>query len=149
MGSDKPFPVSHVAYGYAAQVAELDKQGRLTRVTAAYDVGTVVNPKAASGQIEGGVVMGVGYGLTEDFPVKDGYPQAKYGSLGLIRADSAPEIHTIFVKQENRLAAAYGAKGVGELATIPTAPALQGAYYRLDGIFRRELPMKDTYYKGR
>jgi CO/xanthine dehydrogenase Mo-binding subunit len=147
MGSDKPFPVSHVAYGYAAQVAELDSQGKVTRVTAAYDVGTVVNPKAASGQIEGGIVMGIGYGLTEDFPVKNGYPQAKYGTLGLTRADNAPEIHTIFVNRKSSPAAAYGAKGGGELATIPTAPALQGAYHKLDGIFRQKLPMDNTYYR--
>jgi len=141
MGSDKPFPVSHVAYGYAAQVAELDGEGRLVKVTAAYDVGTVVNPKSAQGQIEGGVVMGVGYGLTEDFPLVVGYPQAKYATLGLIRATDAPEIETILVERKEKKAEAYGAKGVGELATIPTAPALHGAYYKLDGRFRNKLPM--------
>ncbi|MCL2702829.1 MAG: selenium-dependent xanthine dehydrogenase [Defluviitaleaceae bacterium] len=147
MGSDKPNPVSHVAYGFAAQVAELDERGRIVKVTAAYDVGTVVNPRAAQGQIEGGVVMGIGYGLTEDYPVKDGYPTAKYGTLGLIRATDAPEIETIFVKRGEQLPAAYGAKGVGELATIPTAPAIQGAYYKLDGVFRQKLPMEGTYYR--
>jgi len=148
MGSDKPFPVSHVAYGYAAQVVRLDEQGRVTHVTAAYDVGTVVNPIAAQGQIEGGIVMGLGYGLTEDFPLKDGYPTAKFGTLGLIRATDAPEIEIIIVKREADLSgAAHGAKGVGELAAIPTAPAVQAAYYDLDGKFRTILPMKETYYR--
>ena len=146
MGSDKQFPVSHVAYSYAAQVVELDRQGKVLKVTAAYDVGTVVNPKAAQGQLEGGIVMGVGYGLTEEFPVKDGYPTAKLGTLGLIRAADAPEIETIFVNSGVRLPVAFGAKGLGELATIPTAPAIQGAYYKLDGVFRQKLPMEDTYY---
>ena len=147
MGSDKPFPVSHVAYGYAAQVVQLDGQGKVEKVTAAYDVGTVVNPKAAQGQIEGGIVMGIGYGLTEDYPVEGGYPKARYGSLGLIRAPDAPEIETILVSREAEAGAAFGAKGVGELATIPTAPAIHGAYYRLDGKFRNKLPMEGTYYR--
>ena len=147
MGSDKPHPVSHVAYGYAAQVAELDAAGKLIKVTAAYDVGTVVNPKAAEGQIEGGIVMGMGYGLTEDFPVADGYPKATYGTLGLIRADDAPEIEIIFARREERQSAAHGAKGVGELATIPTAPAIQDAYHKLDGVFRQKLPLENTYYR--
>ena len=186
MGSDKPFPVSHVAYGYAAQVAELDDEGKVKKVTAAYDVGTVVNPKSAQGQIEGGVVMGIGYALTEDFPLVGGYPQVRYSKLGLIRATEAPEIETILVDVtggsapapahgateapeietilvdvkgdvegdvtggqalRNTSAPAHGAKGVGELATIPTAPAIHGAYYRFDGSFRTKLPMKNTPYK--
>ncbi len=147
MNSDKPFPVSHVAYGYAAQVVALGEEGRIEKVTAAYDVGTLVNPKAAEGQIEGGIVMGIGYGLTEDFPVAGGYPQAKYGTLGLIRATEAPEMETLIVRRDSRIPAAHGCKGVGELATIPTAPAIQGAYYKLDGVFRQKLPMENTYYR--
>jgi len=147
MDSGKAFPASHVAYGYAAQVVELDQHGKVACVTAAYDVGTVVNPKAAQGQIEGGIVMSIGYALTEDFPVKGGYPQAKYGKLGLLRATDTPEIHTVFVNQDERLPAAHGAKGVGELAAIPPAPAIQGAYYNLDGVLRQKLPMENTHYK--
>jgi len=168
MGSEKPNPVSHVAYGYAAQVVELDGQGAVVKVTAAYDVGTVVNPKAVQGQIEGGVIMGMGYGLTEDFPLENGYPKARFGTLGLIRATEVPEIEIIIVgrggqdgqdghggqdERDGELGrkelhgAAYGAKGVGELAAIPTAPAIQGAYYRFDGNFRRKLPMDNTYYR--
>jgi len=147
MGSDKPFPVSHVAYGYSAQVAELDDQGRVVKITAAYDVGAVVSPKAVQGQIEGGVVMGVGYALTEDYPLENGYPKAKFGTLGLFRATETPEIEIIIVDRDERLNAAYGAKGVGELAVIPSAPALQGAYYRFDGRFRCKLPMEDTLYR--
>ena len=147
MGSEKSFPKSHVAYSYAAQVVELDEQGKILRVTAAYDIGTLVNPKAAEGQIEGGIIMGMGYALTEDFPVVGGYPTAKYGTLGLIRATQAPKIDITFVERNERLSSAYGAKGVGELAAIPTAPAIQGAYYKLDGVFRQKLPMENTYYR--
>ena len=147
MGSDKPNPISHVAYGFAAQVVELDQNGTVTKITAAGDMGTVVNPKAAEGQVEGGILMGMGYALTEDFPVVDGYPTAKYGTLGLIRATEAPEIKVKFVKSESNLRAAYGAKGVGELATIPTAPAIAAAYYKLDGEFRHKLPLVKTAYR--
>jgi len=146
MGSDKPYPLSHVAYSYAAQVVELDEDGRVSKVTAAYDIGTVVNPNAAKGQIEGGIVMGLGYALTEDFPLENGRPKVKFGTLGLIRATEAPEIDIHIVRREERLDAAYGAKGVGELASIPTAPAVQGAYYKRDGGFRQKLPMAGTAY---
>ena len=147
MGSGKEFPVSHVAYGYAAQVVRLDEQGKVIDVTAAYDAGRVVNPKAAEGQIEGGVAMGLGYALTEDFPVEGGYIKAKYGTLGLFRAPDTPPINVRLIKKEHYGPYAYGAKGIGELATIPTAPAAQGAYYKLDGVFRTKLPLDDTYYR--
>jgi len=148
MGSDKEFPVSHVSYSYAAQVVVLDEKGRLQKVTAAYDVGTPTNIQSVEGQIEGGIVMGLGYALTEDFPVKDGYPQAKFGTLGLMRATDVPSIEVKLVQAPgDKLQYAFGAKGVGELCLIPTAPACAHAYYRLDGKFRNTLPLQETYYK--
>lgn len=141
-----PYPKSHVAYGFAAHVVVLDDEGRVREVYAAHDSGKVVNPIAIQGQIEGGVLMGLGYALTEDFPLKDGVPQAKYGTLGLMRATQIPDIHAIYVEKEELLPFAYGAKGIGEIATIPTAPAAQGAYYAMDHVLRTSLPMKDTYY---
>ena len=91
--------------------------------------------------------MGLGYALTEDFPLKDGVPQAKFGTLGLMRADQIPDIHAIYVEKAEQLPFAYGAKGIGEIATIPTAPAAQGAYYARDHRFRTSLPMEDTFYR--
>ena len=146
LGADVPYPKSHVAYGFAAHVVVLDDEGRVREVYAAHDSGKVVNPIAIQGQIEGGVLMGLGYALTEDFPLKDGVPQAKYGTLGLMRAPQIPDIHAIYVEKEKLLPFAYGAKGIGEIATIPTAPAAQGAYYAMDHVLRTSLPMKDTYY---
>lgn len=147
LGSDKPFPKSHVAYGYATNVVILDDDGRVSEVYAAHDAGKVVNPISIQGQIEGGVLMGMGYALTEDFPLKDCVPQAKLGSLGLLRANQIPDIHAIYVERETQLPFAYGAKGVGEIASIPIAPAIAGAYYELDGGFRTSLPMEDTFYR--
>ena len=147
LGADVPNPKSHIAYGYATHVVILDDDGRVKEVHAAHDSGRVVNPTAIQGQIEGGVLMGMGYALTEDFPLKDGVPQAKFGTLGLLRANQIPDIHAIYVEKSELLPVAYGAKGIGEIATIPTAPAVQGAYYALDGVFRTSLPLENTWYK--
>ncbi|PKL10590.1 MAG: selenium-dependent xanthine dehydrogenase, partial [Spirochaetae bacterium HGW-Spirochaetae-8] len=138
---------SHIAYSYSAQVVQLDETGRLEKVTAACDVGTVVNPTMVEGQIEGGVVMGLGYALTEDYPIEGGYPKAKYGTLGLLRATEAPRIVSLTVSSPDKGAEACGAKGIGELTTIPTAPAVQNAYHRLDGVFRTKLPLEKTAYR--
>ncbi len=147
LNTDKEHPVSHIAYGYAAEVVELDEQGKVTNITAAYDMGRVVNPKSAAGQIEGGIAMGLGYALTEDFPVKDGWPQVNYGTLGLFRATDMPPLNIIMIENENPNGVSCGTKGVGELATIPTAPACAGAYYALDGVLRTKLPMENTFYR--
>ncbi|WP_238902268.1 selenium-dependent xanthine dehydrogenase [Clostridium sp. YIM B02506] len=146
IGSDKVNPVSHVAYGYATQVAIIDEKGILKKVVAAHDVGRAVNPKNVEGQIEGGVVMGLGYALTEDYPLKDSIPSAKYGTLGLFRANQVPDIESIII-EKNTDEVAYGAKGIGEIVVIPTAPAVQGAYYKLDGKFRTKLPLSETPYR--
>ena len=146
LGADVPNPKSHVAYGFATHVVVLDDDGRVKEVYAAHDSGNVVNPISIQGQIEGGVLMGLGYALTEDFPLKNGVPQAKYGTLGLMRSTQIPDIHAIYVEKEELLSFAYGAKGIGEIATIPTAPAAQGAYYAKDHVLRTTLPMDDTYY---
>ncbi len=146
MGAPKPHPVSHLAYGYATQVAILDENGFVERVIAAHDVGRAINPTNVEGQIEGGVVMGLGYGLTENPRIEGGRVTAKYGTLGLFRATKTPEIETILVER-NPAELAYGAKGVGEIPLIPTSPALQGAYYKRDGIFRTSLPLEGTPYR--
>ncbi len=147
MGADKPNPISHVAYGYAVHVVIMDETKRVTKVVAAHDVGRVVNPKACEGQIEGGVVMCLGYGLTEDFVMDNGYVKTKYGTLGLIRATDAPEIDVIFIGKGTEDQMTFGAKGVGEIAAIPTAPAAALAAYRVDGEFRTKLPIDHTAYR--
>lgn len=63
-----------------------------------------------------------------------------------MRADQIPDIHAIYVEKKDLLGVAYGAKGIGEITTIPTAPAVQGAYYARDHVLRPKLPMEDTYY---
>ena len=145
MGSGKPNPVSHVAYGYATQVVCLNEDGTIEKVVAAHDVGRAINPPSVEGQIEGGVVMSLGFALTEDFPLKDGRPTAKFGTLGLFRANKTPDVQSIIV-EANPDPLGFGAVGIGEITSIPTPPAVQGAYYKYDGQFRTTLPLENTPY---
>jgi selenium-dependent xanthine dehydrogenase len=148
MGSKKENPVSHVSYSYAAQVVILDKDGKIEKIVAAYDVGTPVNIQSVEGQIEGGIVMGLGFALTEDYPIEEGIPKVRYATLGLLHAPQVPPIAVKLVQVDReKLPYAFGAKGVGELCLIPTSPACSHAYYRLDKKERNSLPLKDTYYK--
>ena len=149
LGADVPNPVSHVAYGYATQMCILDREtGKIKKLVAAHDVGKAVNPLSIEGQIEGGVVMSMGYALTEQYPIDENCkPTAKYGTLGLFRANQLPEqeIEAIVVEKPG-LDVAGGAIGIGEITSIPTAPAIADAYYRLDGERRLELPLANTPY---
>lgn len=144
--SDKPHRVSHVAYGYATQVVLLDEAGKVKKVVAAHDVGRAINPNGVEGQIEGGVVMGMGYALTEEFTVENGAPAVKFGTIGLLRSTATPEIECRII-EKNRAELAYGAKGVGEIVSIPTAPAIACAYWQRDGKLRTSLPLAETPYR--
>ena len=150
LGADVPNPVSHVAYGYATQLCVLDKKtGRVEKIVAAHDVGKAVNPRSCEGQIEGGVVMSMGYALTEQYPIDENCrPIDKFGRLGLLRATQVPEIKAIVVDKPG-LPLACGAIGIGEITSIPTAPAIADAYFRLDGVRRTKLPLAGTPYERR
>ncbi len=145
LGAPVPNPVSHVAYGYATQLCELDEDGKVKLLVAAHDVGKAVNPLSCEGQIEGGVVMSMGFALTEQYPLEDCKPTAKYGTLGLLKANQIPEIKAIVVEKPG-LDLACGAIGIGEITAIPTAPAIADAYFRYDGKRRYALPLEDTPY---
>ena len=148
LGADVPNPVSHVAYGYATQMCILDsKTGKIEKITAAHDVGKAVNPLSCEGQIEGGVVMSMGFALREKYPIDENCkPVEKFGALGLFRAHEIPEIEAIVIDKPG-LDVAYGAIGIGEITSIPTAPAITDAYYRRDGERRYSLPISGTPYK--
>ena len=148
LGADVPHPVSHVAYGYATQMCVINKKtGKIEQLVAAHDVGKAVNPRSCEGQIEGGVVMSMGYALREQYPI-DGNckPIEKYGELGLFRAHEIPQIVPIVVDKPG-LDVACGAIGIGEITSIPTAPAIADAYFRYDGERRTKLPLTNTPYE--
>ncbi|MDQ3468883.1 MAG: molybdopterin-dependent oxidoreductase, partial [Actinomycetota bacterium] len=93
---DNPTPTIHAAFGYAAQLAVIDRaSGKVERVVAVHDVGKAVNPTLCEGQIEGSVHMGLGYALTEDFPTdpETGFPEfSTLRQLGILRAKDVPPI---------------------------------------------------------
>ncbi len=142
--ADTDEPVTHMAFSFAAQVVVLNDDGRLERVIAAHDVGRAINPVQCSGQIEGGVHMGLGYALSEDFPCVDAKPVvSKLGDLGIIKAKDTPTIDVIIIEEPDEVGG-YGSKGVGEIGLVPTAGAVAGALNSYDGKWRTTLPMTDS-----
>ena len=146
MDSDKPNPVSHVNYTFATMMITLDENNMVEKVITATDVGRPVNPTNIEGQVEGGVTMALGFALTENLHVEDGLVTTHYGTLGLPRADMVPPIEVRIINRGAQ-GPAYGAKGCGEISTIPVGPALQLAYYKRTGVFQTQLPLDTPYWK--
>ncbi len=137
-------PKTHLTYGFATQVVILNDDGSIKKVVAAHDVGKVINPKLLQGQMEGSIHMGLGYALTEDFIVEGGQLVTDtIKSVGVLRAHQMPELEFMFIEEADP-ETAYGARGVGEIGLVPTAPAIAGAMEKFDGIRRTTLPMKDS-----
>jgi CO/xanthine dehydrogenase Mo-binding subunit len=100
-----------------------------------------MNPTLFEGQIEGSVHMGLGYALTEDLPMEGGHlVSTRLRKCGVLRAAETPEIEVIAVEVPDEHGP-YGAKGVGEIGLVPTAPAVANALWAYDGVRRRSLPM--------
>ena len=134
--------VTHYSYSYATQVVILDDDGEIEKVVAAHDAGRIMNPTLFEGQIEGSVHMGLGYALTEDFPMTGGHPDSlRLRKCGVLRAHETPPIEVIGVEVPDEFGP-YGVKGVGEIGLVPTAPAVANALWSIDGVRRRTLPMK-------
>jgi len=143
-GTPSENPATHYSYGYAAQLVILDKTGNIEKVIAAHDAGKIINPVLFEGQIEGAVHMGLGYALTEDFPMKNGFPVSyKLRDCGVLRAHETPEIVVLGVEVPDPVGP-YGAKGLGEIGLVPTAAAVGNAFCQFDGIRRYSLPMKKS-----
>jgi xanthine dehydrogenase molybdenum-binding subunit len=142
----------HFAFGFAAQAAlvEVDvKTGetKVLKVIAACDVGRVMNPLALQGQIEGSISMGMGMALQENFVMQDGHiltdTLLKCKVPGI---EQTPEVIAFFVEEETR-DGPYGAKGVGELASIPTTPAIINAIYNATGVRCYKLPAEKKWLR--
>jgi CO/xanthine dehydrogenase Mo-binding subunit/aerobic-type carbon monoxide dehydrogenase small subunit (CoxS/CutS family) len=136
---------AHFAYSFAAQAAEVAVDTRtgeviVLQVITANDVGKCLNPLGLQGQAEGGVIMGIGGALMENFVVDDGMiftdRMARYR---VPTFQHTPEI-TCFVVEHPTKDGPYGAKGVGEIAGIPTAPAITNAIYNAVGVRVDHLP---------
>ena len=136
----------HVAFSFCAQAAlcEIDMRSgevAVRKIVAAHDVGRALNPLTLEGQIEGGIVMCIGYTLTEHYIQEDGVPwtnvMARYKAPSITHA---PKIISHIVEHKTA-AGPFGAKGVGELPSIPTSPAITNAIYRATGVRVRSLPV--------
>jgi len=147
----------HFAYCYGTQAAivEVDENTGevcVLKVIAAHDVGKVINPSAVEGQIEGGIMMGLGYALTEEFKMKDGQVVTNtLKKLGIPDITQTPKIQSIIIEDHHPYGP-YGAKGMGELPMNPTAPAILNAIYNAVGIRLNSLPVspekiKDQLFK--
>lgn len=140
-GADVKEPITHYSYGYAAQLVVVNDEGKVETIYAAHDAGKIVNIQLYEGQVEGAVHMGLGYALKEDLPMKDGYLVSnKMKDLGILRSTETPKIVVIPVEVPDSVGA-YGAKGLGEIGLVPTAPAVANAIYQFDKIRRRKLPL--------
>jgi selenium-dependent xanthine dehydrogenase len=140
----------HFAYSFAAQAAEVEVdletgEVRVLRVIAANDVGRALNPLGLQGQVEGGVMMGIGSALTEEFIVEHGTVisnrLSRYRMPSIVHT---PQITSIVVEHPVS-SGPYGAKGVGEIVSIPTPPAITNAIFHACGVRIRRLPVdQDT-----
>jgi len=137
-------PTTHLTFSYATQVVILDDQGHVERVVVANDVGRAINPRLCAEQMEGGVHMGLGYALTEDFPTVDGVPESlALRHLGIVPAKYMPKVDVILIEVPDEVGG-YGAKGVGEIGCVATAPAVAAALYSYDRVRRFSMPMEDA-----
>jgi xanthine dehydrogenase molybdenum-binding subunit len=137
-------PTTHLTFSYAAQVVILNEQGELERVLVANDVGRAINPRLCAEQMEGGVHMGLGYALSENFTSTNGVPDSlALGAMGIVRAKHMPPVDVILVEVPDEVGG-YGAKGVGEIGCVATAGAVASALHSYDGIRRFHLPMNDA-----
>jgi nicotinate dehydrogenase large molybdopterin subunit len=138
---------SVATYAYATQAAfvsvDMDSgESTVICILASHDVGRAINPASVTGQIEGAVAMGLGYALTEEIPLKNGCIQnPSFSEYFIPTALDVPEIMASFVECEEP-SGPFGAKGVGEPAMIPTAPAILNAIHAAAGIRLTELPAK-------
>ncbi len=147
LGSGKDI---HFAYSFAAQAAEVEVdletgEARVLYVLAATDVGRALNPLGLQGQVEGGVMMGLGNALTEEFVLEEGRVfsdrLARYRMPSIMHT---PRIESIVV--EHPVAAGpFGAKGIGEITSIPTTPAITNAIYHACGVRVRRLPVDQDW----
>lgn len=134
------------AYAFAAQAIEVEVDTytgniRVLDIYVAQDVGKVLNPLGLEGQIEGGVIMGMGYALTEELIAEDGYIlNPSFHTYKLPTACDIPEIHFYPIETEDPLGP-YGAKGVGEAPLIPTAAAIANAVMDAIGARMDNLPI--------
>ena len=131
---------------FAAQVAEVSVdpetgEVKLRRITTAHDTGVIMNPIGHQGQIDGGVVQGLGYGIIEYLPVQDGRVEvAHFGEYKIPNVKDIPPLKTVLLESESGVGP-YKVKGIGENPISPVAPAIANAIEDAVGVRIRDLPI--------
>ena len=141
MLDDKGQGIPYACYGFAAQIAEVEVdtetgQVKATRMVAAHDVGRAVNPVQVEGQVQGGIAQGLGLALMEEYI--PGRTENLHDYLIPTFGDM-PEIETIII-EDPTAHGPWGAKGIGEPALVPTAPAILGGIRHATGVIIRQVP---------
>ncbi len=131
----------YATYAFAAQMAEVEVDCELgtvkvRRMVAAHDVGKAINPTLVEGQIHGGIAQGLGMALMEEY--LPGKTENLHDYL-IPTVGDVPPIETILIEDPEPLGP-HGAKGIGEPALVPTAPAILGAIHHATGVRLRQLP---------
>lgn len=134
--------IPYATYGFAAQIAtvEVDVEFgtvRVLRIVAAHDVGKAINPTLVEGQIEGGIAQGLGLALMEEY--LPGRTENLHDYL-IPTIGDVPEIECLLIEDREPLGPS-GAKGIGEPALVPTAPAILGAVHDATGVRARRVPL--------
>ncbi len=135
----------HVAYGFATQIAfvevnEEKGEVQVVKVIAAHDVGKAIHPPSLIGQIEGGISMGIGFALSEEYLLENGFPKTTtFKSLGLPTISTCPEVVPLIV-EDPTTTGPFGAKGAGELVNVPTGAAIVNAIYDATGVRVNKIP---------
>jgi xanthine dehydrogenase molybdenum-binding subunit len=143
----------HVAYGFATQAVKvgIDPESgavQILQVIAASDAGRVINPLGFQSQVEGGVVMGVGHGVMEDFKVENGIILSdRIARYEIPRMKDSPQVDSLIVEDPTS-EGPYGAKGIGELVCVPTPPAIANAVYNAIGLRVDSLPVSKAKVKA-
>ena len=136
----------HIAFSFASQAAEIELNTntgeiKVLHVISANDVGKAINPVGLQGQVEGGVVMGVGHTLLENFITEEGVVVTDHMSRYRIPSIMHTPKVTSIVVEDPVSSGPYGAKGVGEIVLIPTQPAITNALYNITGLRLHSLPV--------
>ncbi|MCF8075391.1 MAG: molybdopterin-dependent oxidoreductase, partial [Desulfotignum sp.] len=129
------------AHGAKVKVDEETGKVEVLEYVAAHDVGRAINPLLLEGQVYGGVVMGLGYALTEEVTVKNGeIMNANFRDYKLFTAKDAVKIKAPVIETDDK-DGPFGAKGIGEPGCVPTAPAIANAIYNAVGVRIKDLPI--------
>ena len=140
-GGDMHFGFSYAVHAALVSVDTDTGEVAVERVVSAHDIGRAINRLSLTGQIEGGIVMGIGNAMTEHYVEENGVPWTKHlGQYKMPGIKHMPEMRN-YIVEDPTADGPYGAKGVGEISSIPISPAITNAIYNAVGVRCMALPV--------